>query len=299
MMVSVCMITYGHERYIKQAIEGVLMQECNFDVELIIADDCSPDSTSAVITSIQKNHSNSSWINYTKHTKNKGMMPNFVWTLEQCQGKYIAICEGDDYWTDPLKLQKQVDFLETNAEYGICFHNVMELNTLLETKRKIIPGVLKNKEYSINDYILNNKTATCSIVYKKELFSKIPSWFTQLPFGDLGLVLNVLKQSKNQKGYVISDVMGLYRVHYGGVHGSLHANSKTLIKAYKQHLKFNKIIAKNLFSGSDFQEYILQKHINVYSTLIKLNKKEDNFITCFKLKVFRKIAVIKIKSIVK
>ena len=117
--VSVVMITYNHEAYIQQAIEGVLMQECDFKVELIIADDNSPDNTEVVVKKILSEHSKASWIKYTKHNANKGMNSNFIWATKQCKGKYIAICEGDDYWTDSNKLQKQVDFLEKNKDYGL------------------------------------------------------------------------------------------------------------------------------------------------------------------------------------
>ncbi|MET0945569.1 MAG: glycosyltransferase family 2 protein [Flavobacterium sp.] len=120
--VSVIMITYGHEDFIEQAINGILMQECDFEVELIIANDCSPDKTDEVIRKIIKNHPKSSWIKYTNHQSNLGMIPNFIWAIQQARGNYIAICEGDDYWTDSLKLQKQVDFLEANEEYVICGH---------------------------------------------------------------------------------------------------------------------------------------------------------------------------------
>src|SRR5690606_34101688 len=123
-LISVCMITYNHEAYIKQAIEGILMQQTNFDVELIIADDCSTDRTETIIRELIENHSENFKIKYYRHDINIGMMPNFIFSLKKCTGKYIALCEGDDYWTDPLKLQKQVDFLEGNPEYGICFHNV-------------------------------------------------------------------------------------------------------------------------------------------------------------------------------
>ncbi len=124
-MVSVIMVTYGHEKYICEAIEGVLIQFCNFDVELIIANDCSPDRTDAVVKeylSKVKIPSNLK-INYIQHEVNKGANENFIWAKEQSSGKYIAICEGDDYWTDPLKLQKQVDFLESNSEYVACQHH--------------------------------------------------------------------------------------------------------------------------------------------------------------------------------
>ncbi len=123
MKVSVCMITYGHEKFIEQAINGVLMQECDFEVELIIANDSSPDQTDAVIQSILDNHPRASWIKYTKHEKNLGMMPNFIFALKECVGEYIALCDGDDYWTDTLKLKKQVVFLDRNKDYVACFHN--------------------------------------------------------------------------------------------------------------------------------------------------------------------------------
>lgn len=123
-MLSVVMITYNHEEYIKEAIESVLMQECDYEVELIIADDKSPDNTESVVLDIIKNHKNGHWIKYTKHKTNKGMMPNFVWALEQCKGKCVALCEGDDYWIDPLKLQKQVEFLEENEGYSTSAHDV-------------------------------------------------------------------------------------------------------------------------------------------------------------------------------
>ena len=127
-LLSVIMITYKHEGFIAEAIDGVLMQECDFEVELIIADDCSPDKTSLIVSKYIETHPKGQWIKYTRHEHNKGMMPNFIFALEEAKGKYIAMCEGDDYWTDPYKLQKQVDFLEQNEEYNIVFHKVKILN---------------------------------------------------------------------------------------------------------------------------------------------------------------------------
>ena len=186
--VSVCMITYGQEKFIEQAINGVLMQECDFEVELILANDCSPDKTDEVIQNILENHPRASWIKYIKHEKNIGMMPNFIDAMQDCKGQYIALCEGDDYWTDPLKLQKQVGFLEENPDYVLCFHRVNELNEFNPKKVNIFPSIKEDHIYSIQDYILNNWTATCSMVFNKKYF-KNEKWFISLPFGDLGLVL--------------------------------------------------------------------------------------------------------------
>ncbi len=137
-IVSVAMITYGHENYIRQAIEGVLMQECNFEVELILCNDCSPDKTNDIIQDILKSNAKSDRIKYFNHKKNIGMMPNFIFSLQKCSGKYIALCDGDDYWTDPFKLQKQVDFLENNPDFVLCgtYNDILRKNGL-EVRTKI------------------------------------------------------------------------------------------------------------------------------------------------------------------
>ena len=114
-LVSVIMITYGHEMYIKEAIDGVLMQECDFKLELIIANDNSPDNTDNVVKEIIRSHPRGNSIKYTCHEANIGAQVNFNWAASQATGKYIALCEGDDYWTDPLKLQKQLDVLENTG----------------------------------------------------------------------------------------------------------------------------------------------------------------------------------------
>lgn len=126
-MVSVCMLTYKHEKYIAEAIEGVLMQQADFDIELIITNDTSPDNTDEIVKNIINTHPRGNWIRYFSHKINKGFLPNFIFTLQECRGKYIAFCSGDDYWVDPLKLQKQVDFLEKNPDYGLV-HNDFEKN---------------------------------------------------------------------------------------------------------------------------------------------------------------------------
>lgn len=121
-VVSVVMITYGHEKYIEEAINGVFMQQTDFSVELIIANDCSPDNTDEVVKNLIANAPANVTVIYIRHESNVGMMPNFISAVQQTKGKYIALCEGDDYWTDSLKLQKQVGFLERNEDFFGCQH---------------------------------------------------------------------------------------------------------------------------------------------------------------------------------
>lgn len=215
--VSVCMITYGHEKYIREAIEGVLMQECNFEVELILANDCSPDSTDKVIQDILNNHPRRSWIKYFKHEENLGMMPNFIFALKKGEGKYVALCEGDDYWTDPLKLQKQVDFLESNPDYAICFHeaNVLQDEIIMED----ILTVKVPETTTIKDLANYNYMHTCSVVYRNNLFAEFPKYFKESPVGDYFLHLLNARYGAIKR---IDVIMGVYRVH-----GDSYWSSKT------------------------------------------------------------------------
>ncbi|WP_282039410.1 glycosyltransferase family 2 protein [Saccharicrinis aurantiacus] len=141
-MVSVCMITYNHEAYIGEAIEGVLMQKANFPFKLIIGEDHSTDNTRAICEKYAAKHPDVIEL-LPKEEINLGMMPNFIKTLKVCKGKYIALCEGDDYWIDENKLQMQVDFLEENEEYSLVFTNRHILNP---------SGILSNSIGTIDTY---------------------------------------------------------------------------------------------------------------------------------------------------
>ena len=126
MKVSVLTITYNHEKYIAQAIESVLIQEVNFDYELVIGEDCSTDKTREIVIDYQRKYPHK--IRLLLNEKNLGMHRNFAQTYHACRGQYIAVLEGDDFWTSPHKLQKQVDFLDNNPDFAICFHNMQVIN---------------------------------------------------------------------------------------------------------------------------------------------------------------------------
>ncbi|HND88872.1 MAG TPA: glycosyltransferase, partial [Saprospiraceae bacterium] len=120
-LVSVCMITYKQEAYIGKAIESVLMQQTDFPIELVIGEDASPDGTLRICQHYQALHPDK--IRLMTGEKNMGFSWNFARTLWATRGEYIALLEGDDYWTDPLKLQKQVDFLRKSPDFNLHFHN--------------------------------------------------------------------------------------------------------------------------------------------------------------------------------
>lgn len=209
-MVSVSMITYKHESYIKEAIEGVLMQIVDFTVELIIADDCSPDSTQNIVKHIIDSHPNGKWIKYFRHDPNLGMQQNGIFASNKCQGKYIAACEGDDYWTDPYKLQKQVDFLEMNESYSLSFHKINILNKDGDVVEDFITKVPENYEIFEN-LAYGNFIHTPSVVFRSK-YLPLPLKLSYAPVGDYVLWLHLASHGKI---HYISESMAIYREGVG------------------------------------------------------------------------------------
>lgn len=214
-LVSVCTITYGHEKFIAETIEGVLMQDIDFSVEFIIADDSSPDQTAKIIQQYIANHPKGHWIKYTKHPINKGMNQNFSWAIEQCNGKYIALCEGDDYWTDDKKLQKQVDFLETNKEFSICFHKVNVIQDAEIVSDCYVESRYpsnKNSEADLLDLLRkDNFIHTPSVVFKNTK-EPLPIEFFHSPVGDY--LLHVIN-AENGRIKRFDEKMAVYRKGVG------------------------------------------------------------------------------------
>ena len=238
MLVSVAMPTYNQEMYIIDAIEGVIKQETDFDIELIITNDNSPDNTHDIIEDYKKNNfiPDNIIIKYIKHEKNKGAIPNFAWTISQCIGQYVALCEGDDYWTDPLKLQKQVDFLERNLDYVLCFHSVNILNINNEIVEDFITNVPDKYEFRMTLALQNNYIHTPSVLFRNILKDELNlEEFKNSPIGDYFLYMLLTKYGKI--GF-INEVMAIYRYGVGVYSG---------IENIKQ-LKLNLMLYINLYS---------------------------------------------------
>jgi glycosyltransferase involved in cell wall biosynthesis len=213
LMVSVLMITYMHEKYISKAIEGVLMQQTDFEFDLIIADDCSPDQTEVIVKNIIKTHPRGHIIKYFRHTSNIGMQRNGSFALNEGKGKYIAFCEGDDYWTVPLKLQTQINFLELNSDYSMCFHPV-KITMANESDYYAYP-LPESDTLTLKNIIKQHYIPTCSLVLRNIFFlNGVPEWYKNSISGDI--VLEVLSAAKGKTKY-IHEVMACYRRNEGGI----------------------------------------------------------------------------------
>lgn len=272
---SIVMITYGHEKYISHAINSILTQKTNFNIEFIIANDSSPDQSDDIIKSLTSNVPDNFTIKYTRHEKNVGMIPNFIWALKQAKGEYVAICEGDDYWIDDNKLQKQVDFLENNKDYVISHHRVKYLINDEETLLPHHKDKNSEKTNTLESLSHTNFINTLSVVYRNENID-LPDWFKYLTVGDYPLWLTL---AKNGKIHYNPDIMGVYR--YGtGFHSSLNfvkSNSQVnfSINLLVKNAKFSTHINDNLNNqiAQNTDTIIKRQIFNYYTSDIKKLKK--------------------------
>lgn len=277
MIVSVIMVTYGHEKYIEEAINGVFIQQTDFPVELIIANDCSPDQTDKVVKSLLPKSPENVTVKYTKHEFNKGANNNFNWAASQATGKYIALCEGDDYWTDPLKLQKQVEILENSKDISLVHTGYFVFN---ETKKKQylhkkkIKNVNKDENYN---YIHTGDARTLTCVFRKDKLEEIlPIVFhpklINNPFHDRAIFLCL---SSVGKVLYLPDVTGVYRM-YEGVSATRYTSP---LKKYRvaYHAVNSEIRILRIIGFTDVQ-LLLTKYFYKYKVL--------SIYTLLKMKVF-------------
>lgn len=223
-VVSVGMITYNHEPYIAQAIESVLMQETNFPIELIIGEDCSTDRTREIVLEYQKKYPEI--IRVVTSDSNVGMWKNGWRTAMACRGEYRANCEGDDYWTDPHKLQKQVAFFGANPDVVMVAHRAHKVDVNGNIK-STFPAA-QSAHLRPRDIIIKGGGffSTNSVIIKKSLLQKLPDWYYAFPVGDSALMNLAI-----QRGTIgfINDVMSAYRMNVPGSWSSRIDTSKKLI----------------------------------------------------------------------
>ena len=236
--VSVVMITYGHQKFIRQAIESIISQKCNFEMELIIGNDASPDNTDSIIKSILTENPNSHRIKYFNHKKNIGFMENHIFVLNQAKGKYIAICEGDDYWTDSQKLQKQYDFLEKNLDFGMVFHDCkMFYQETNELKNSGVVESIENREYSRLEIFEKWIIPTGSVFFRTDQINEDLYKIYRNKKALFGDTYTNLFVSKNKKIYGFKDKMSVYRIHKGGL-TSANTDPITKYTNFLIHWKF-------------------------------------------------------------
>lgn len=220
--VSVAMITYNHERFITQAVESVMMQETNFPYELVISDDCSPDRTREIVTGLQQKYPDR--LRLVLPEQNLGAKRNYVQNLRACTGQYIAILEGDDFWTDRHKLQKQVDLLEAQPQLAGCFALTRVVGADDSARSFFIPAEHTTKTtIALDDLLEKNCIATCSLLFRNIVAEIDFDTVAHLKMGDWPL--NLVLAERGPIGY-LPEEMAAYRQHEGGIWTSISEAEK-------------------------------------------------------------------------
>jgi len=256
MKVSVCMLSYNQEKFIAQAIESVMMQETKFGYELVIGEDCSTDRTRKICIAYQEKYPDR--IRLLLRENNLGMMQNFVQTLLNCTGQYVALLEGDDYWTSPHKLQKQVDFLDTHPDYAICF--TRSLAFAEDSRREpyyIPPPEYQKDTLTIEDLLRVNSITTCSVMFRNGLLDTFPDWFFSLEMGDWPL--HIMNAQRGKVGY-IHEVMATYRIH-----DSSYYSSRSVIRNLLNNVNFYRVINAHL--NFEYQLLICKMLAQTYQSI--------------------------------
>ncbi len=215
------MITYNHQDYIEQAVESVLMQTTTFPVRLYIGEDCSTDGTRARCVALKSKYPDR--IELVLQERNVGSARNARDILERIatsSAKYVAMIEGDDYWTDSSKLETQVGFLEQHPDFALCFHDSRSINTRNgQNTESLMLGKLAKDVFEAEDILERWFIPSASMVFRNYPI-ELPEWFTEVQSGDI--VLQNLLCLRGKFKY-IDRVMSVYRIHDGGVSNTYDA----------------------------------------------------------------------------
>ncbi|EDM38329.1 hypothetical protein PBAL39_01902 [Pedobacter sp. BAL39] len=259
LMLSICCITYNHEKYIEQSLESFLMQETTFKYEILIGEDYSTDATRALIEAYIKKYPGR--INLITHEGNVGAIKNQLAVLAAANGKYIAMCDGDDFWTDVAKLQKQVDFLEKHPDYVICCHHTEVIDE--QEQQVYCKKEREGMEFSYHDLLLGRReeTRTCSMVMRNiDAVNAIgrQAWYHKSYGADTLFKLYALAAS-GKKIYVLPDLMACYRLHTGGVWSMIDSR----VRKRRMIMDFNLMI-RNFRYSTVLRKALLRFYLKRY-----------------------------------
>ncbi|MGM0933368.1 MAG: glycosyltransferase [Bacteroidota bacterium] len=252
LLVSICCLAYNHEKYIRECLDGFLMQKCDFDFEVLIHDDASTDNTPDIIKEYEIRYPNIiKPIYQIENQYSKGVKISFKFNFPRAGGKYIAMCEGDDYWTDPFKLQKQVDFLKGNQEYSTCFTNAMVIDQNATKIRSYIKFNDK-KTYPIEDLIMEGGGLfpTATLTFRNSI-KDWPDFTSDYKSGDRVLALFL---GEIGPFYYLAETTAVYRSHGGGVFSSIKNNKEERIRINRDNIRL--LDAFNKYSGLKYNKII-------------------------------------------
>lgn len=268
-MVSVCIQTYQHKNYIRQCLDSVLAQKTNFPFEIILGEDDSTDGTKEIcleyasksperIRLFLRSEKDKIYINGRKTGRF-----NYIQNILAANGKYIALLDGDDYWCNELKLQTQFDFMEKNSDCSLSFHKTECLKEGGYPHPFVYTEIHEqDTKFTIYDLLDEKIPTPVSVMFKRSCVNKLPEWLWKVPFIDHPLFFHCAFQGNI--GF-ISKVMGVYRIHPGGLWSSKNYES-TLVALWDQY----NILCSHI--DGEVQNIMLQRRYNIGLSLIHFYK---------------------------
>jgi glycosyltransferase involved in cell wall biosynthesis len=273
-LISICVITYNQDKYVINALESVLMQK-NVGFEVIISDDCSTDKTTHIIESFIKSN-RLDW-KLIKHNKNQGMQKNWAESILAAKGEFIAILEGDDYWLDEYKLEKQLNILKNNLNFSACFSDALIVDEIANIDRGDYVSQ-KNVIYTFNSILENNSIPTCSILFRKNKF-EIPELFYESPIVDW--ILHLIVSLKGNY-FFINEKLVVYRMNNGGVYSGVNLEKQIIKKIETLRILFK------IFKASNKKNDLINRLITEYQKLAYFYKNNGKFLRFVKYKTISK-----------
>ena len=271
--VSICCITYNQAKYIKQCLDGFIMQKTNFPFEVLIHDDASVDGTKEIIEEYTRKYPDIIKPVYENENQySKGVSISKTYNFPRVRGKYVVMCEGDDYWTDEYKLQKQVDFMEANPDYTICFHRVKRIFETGIKEDDIFPTqTMVDAGFTFENLLKCNFIQTNSVMYRWNAIDDVAAKFPSdiLP-GDWYLHLMFAKEGKIK---FMEDIMSVYRVNANGVwYDSYKDKQAFYLKNCFKLMNFYKNVYKNLITNKNDKIYLEYIYKNFKIIRKKINE---------------------------
>lgn len=263
MKVSVWMTAYNHEKYLAQCLDSVLMQKTDFDFDIVLGEDCSTDGTREIALEYQIKYPGK--IKLYLPEKNIGMMQMDIATHVMCKGEYLALLNGDDYWTDENKLQTQADFLDRNPETVMCYHKAIVENE--DTGYEFETVYLENSDtLPVESLFLGyNPIMTPTVMIRNILV--LPDWYSEMPYGDM---LTYLLLSQRGKIKYIDKLMSKYRIHSSG-----QWQGETVYNNLLKDLKFYRVMNEKL--EFKYDNLIRQIFAQRYFDLILIDIKQKKY----------------------
>lgn len=255
-LVSVIMITYNQEYYIDEAIRGVVKQRVDFPIEVIVANDASTDGTARRCRIWAERYPD--MIKFIDRSQNIGLQRNFMDAYSRCSGKYIAICEGDDWWCASCKLARQVEYMERNGDCNVCFHRVV--NYFADSHTMSLSNGGQRCDMTIEQLARANMITNLSVMYRRSALSVMPEWIGEITVFDYAL--HMLHAENGGTIHFINRPMAVYRQNINGLWSGQRWRQLSLAMTVREHLMSHFAYRREVYDG------LLEAYTAIALTLI-------------------------------